>query len=1148
MTLIHASRPRRHAAVALLARWTLAAGALGGCSGALDTADEGLPRGEAPPVNGQLFTRLPSSYTGVRFENRLEDTPELNVFTYRNFYNGGGVAIGDLTGDSLPELILTSNRDGASLYLNQGRLQFRNVTERAGLQGRGGWTTGVALADVDGDGRLDVYLSHAGPEAEGRANELWLNQGLDASGVPTFVERAAAFGIADRGYSTHAAFLDYDRDGDLDLFVINNSPRPVSSFGMRNTRHVRDSLGGHRLYRNDPSPDGSGRKFADVSARAGIHGSEIGFGLGLGVSDVNRDGWPDLYVANDFFEHDYLYVNRGDGTFDEQLDRQMPVTSYFSMGMDVADVDDDGWPDVYTTDMLPEDEYRFKTTASFEGWDVYQTKLRNGYGHQAMRNMLQRNNGDGTFSDVGQMARVDKTDWSWSALIADLDLDGRKDVYVTNGLLRDVTSQDYIAFLANDATRERSMRGGKVDYMQLISAMASTPLPDYAFRNEGDLRFTNQAKAWGLDAPSFSNGAAYGDLDADGALDLVVNNVNAEAFVYRNNARSLHPDRHFLQVRLEGTGANRLAFGARVTVHGGERQLVLEQAPSRGFQSSVDPVPSFGLGTLSAVDSVTVEWPDGRTTVQRRVAADRRITLRQADASPAAAPTPPRPAPPAWMPAGLLVADVTTRTPFDFVHRENDFVDFDRERLLPKLLSTEGPYLAVGDVNGDGLDDAYLSGAKEQPGHLLLQGRDGSFRRSNAGVFEPDAVAEDLGAAFFDADGDADLDLYVVSGGSEFSDLAPALQDRLYVNDGRGSFRRTTGQLPTDYVSGSRVVPADYDRDGDVDLFVGGRAVPWKYGADPQSTLLQNDGRGRFTDVTAQLAPALARVGLVTDATWRDVDGDARPDLVVVGEWMPITVFRNAGGGKLAPMPVPGLERSHGWWNRVVAGDFTGDGRVDFVVGNLGLNTRLRASATEPTTMYVKDFDGNGFVEQVLATYNEGKAYPFALRDDLIKAIPPLKARFLNYKDYARRTVSEIFPEQELADAVVKTAHTFESTLARNNGDGSFTLVPLPREAQLAPVYGILADDVDADGRTDLLLAGNFDGVEPEIGRMSASYGLLLRGDGKGGFAPVRAKASGFRVPGQARDIQRLRTSDGDVYVVTRNNDRPLVFRPVSRD
>jgi hypothetical protein len=502
----------------------------------------------------------------------------------------------------------------------------------------------------------------------------------------------------------------------------------------------------------------------------------------------------------------------------------------------------------------------------------------------------------------------------------------------------------------------------------------------------------------------------------------------------------------------------------------------------------------------------------------------------------------------AVLPSETLLTDVTAGTTFEFAHRENDFVDFDRERLIPRMLSTEGPNLAVADVNGDGLDDVYAGGAKDQPGHLLLQGADGSFRRSNPGVFEPDAISEDAGALFFDADGDRDLDLYVVSGGTEYSDMAPALQDRLYLNDGRGTFRKATDALPAEAVSGSRVLAADYDRDGDMDLFVGGRSVPWRYGADPTSALLRNDGRGRFTDVTAQLAPALARVGLVTDGVWRDVDADGRVDLVLVGEWMPIAVFRNAGGGRLAPLVVPGLDGSEGWWNRVVAGDFTGDGRVDFVVGNLGLNSRLHASAAEPTSMYVKDFDGNGFAEQVLATYSGGRNYPFALRDDLIKAVPPLKARFLNYKDYARRTIDDVFPAAELAGAVVKRAHTFQTALARNNGDGTFTLVPLPREAQVAPVYGILAGDLDGDGQTDLLLAGNLDGVKPEIGRLSASYGLLLRGDGRGAFTPVEPTTSGFVVPGQARDIQRVRTRDGDRFLIARNNDRPLVFRRAFRD
>ncbi|HEX6629633.1 MAG TPA: VCBS repeat-containing protein [Gemmatimonadaceae bacterium] len=1116
-------------------RWILvgACALAAGCSGTYGTGER-VAAAEPPAASGHLFTRLPSSYTGVRFENRLHESRDLNVFTYRHFYNGGGVAIGDLTGDGRPELVLTGSQGASRLYLNEGAFRFRDVTEAAGMGDDARWATGVTMADVNGDGRLDVYICHAGKvEPARRANALWINEGPDGDGVPRFSDQAAAYGVADEGYGTQAAFLDYDRDGDLDLFLVNNSPRAVSSFGLRNVRNQRDSLPGNRLLRND------GRHFTDVSAAAGIHGSEIAFGLGVGVADVNRDGWPDVYVANDFFERDYLYVNRGDGTFGEALDGAMPTISYFSMGMDIADVDNDGWPDVYTTDMLPEDEYRLRTTSSFEGWDVYQAKVRNGYHHQFMRNMLQRNNGDGTFSEVGQLAGVARTDWSWSALLADLDLDGRKDLYVTNGLAKDITSQDYVAFLANQETMTEVTRGRRVDFERLTDALTSTPLPNYAFRNEGDLAFTNASAEWGLDTPGFSSGAAYGDLDGDGALDLVVNDVNGEALVYRNEARTLLPRNGYLQLRLEGAGANRWGVGARVTLRAGADTLVQELAPTRGFQSSVEPLLTFGLGARDSVDTVTVAWPDGRASVLTHVAANQRLTVRQEGAVAVAVARP--------APVPTLLADVTDATALDFVHRENDFVDFDRERLIPKLLSTEGPPMAVADVNGDGLDDVYFGGAKDQPGQLMIQRPDGGFARGAAGLFERDAISEDVGALFLDADGDGDQDLYVVSGGSEFSELAPALQDRLYLNDGRGGFRKTTGNLPAESLSGSRAAAADFDGDGDLDLFVGGRVEPWHYGVDPRSMLLANDGHGRFSDVTERAAPALARVGMVTDALWRDVDGDGRVDLVVVGEWMPITIFRNAGGGRLSRLDVPGLARSDGWWNRVVAGDFTGDGRVDFVVGNLGLNTRLHASASEPATMYVKDFDGNGFAEQILATYQGGVSYPLPLRDDLLRALPYLKARYLKYTDYARQGVTDTFGPAELAGAVRKAAYTFESALVRNDGHGGFTLVPLPREAQLAPVYGILARDLDDDGHTDLLLAGNFDGVKPEIGRMAGSYGLLLRGDGAGGFTPVRALRSGFRVPGEARDIQRLRTPSGDLYVVARNDDRPLAFRVAPR-
>jgi len=1072
-----------------------------------------------------LFTLLPSSATGVHFENRLTDTRDLNVFAYRNYYNGGGVAIGDLTGDGLPELVLTSNQDGPKLYLNLGRFRFRDVTHDAGVVEQDRWTTGVTLADVNGDGRLDIYVCHAGLATGAlRANALYINQGM-RDGIPRFTEMAAQYGLADTGYSTQAAFFDYDGDGDLDMFLIRNSPRPVSTLAVRNERTQRDPLGGHELYRND------GGHFVNVSVQAGIYGPTIGFGLGIAVGDVNRDGRPDVYVANDFFERDYLYLNNGNGTFREVLEDAMPVSSYFSMGVDIADIDNDGRLDIYTSDMLPEDDDRLKTTQSFEPWTLYDAKAREGFDHQLMRNMLQHNNGDGAFSDVAWQAGVARTDWSWAALLNDFDLDGNKDIFVANGLAKDVTSQDYMAFLSNDQTLLTATRGGKerVDVTSLINAMTSTKLPDYAFRNNGDLTFAKVSSAWGLDRPSFSNGAAYGDLDGDGAPDLVVNNVNDEAFVYRNNARAQLPANHYLQVRLAGDSANPFAVGARVTLYTRDRQFMQELEPTRGFQSSVDYTLTFGVGRVDTVESLTVDWPDGRTSGMTHVGTNQRLTIRESEGH-FQPPNRPTAHPP-------LFRDVTAAVGLDFTHHENDFVDFDREPLIPKMVSREGPFVTVGDVNGDGLDDFFIGGAKGQPSALYVQRPNGTFVATNQQLFAADAISEDLGAAFLDANGDSKPDLYVVTGGDEFSALAPALEDRLYLGDGHGNLRKTAGQIPPLFTSGSRVaVSKEY-------VFIGGRVVPGRYGIDPPSTLLKNDGRGKFTDVTAQVAPELAHIGMVTDAVWVDVDHDGRLDLVVVGEWMPITVFHNTGT-KLERRTIRGLEHTSGWWNRIITADFNGDGRPDFVAGNLGLNTRLHASPTQPARMYVRDFDGNGFPEQIVTLYENGISLPLALRDELTNALPSLKPRYPKYSDYAGQTVEQIFGTG-LNDALVKQAETLATTLALSNRDGSYTLVPLPLEAQIAPVYGILAGDFDHDGNLDLLLAGNFSGVQPEIGSMMASYGLMLRGNGRGGFTPLHADQSGFVAPGEARDIQRLHTVRGDLYIVARNNDKPLFFRPL---
>jgi hypothetical protein len=1089
----------------------------------------------APVVTGcgddgdALFELLPPEATGIAFVNELPEDPEFNIINYLNYYNGGGVAVGDVDGDGLPDLYFTSNLGQNRLYLNRGDYRFEDVTEQAGVAGSPGWTTGATMADLNGDGHLDIYVSAVSHLTKSGSNILYINEG-DGS----FTDRTEAYGLEHTGYSTQAAFFDYDLDGDLDAYLLNSSTHEERGNVFAPQRDAYHPRAGDRLYRND------GERFVDVTAEAGIYGTVEGYGLGVAASDLDLDGCPDLYVNNDFQENDFLYYNNCDGTFTESIAASIGHTSLSSMGVDAADFNNDGRPDLMVLDMFPEREDILKTSASAESFVIEDMKLKAGYHPQYGRNMLQLNRGQRRFSEIGYLAGVYATDWSWAPLLADLDNDGDKDLFVTNGIYHRPNDLDFYTYIRLPPV-QASLAAGitRENLALLLERLPQVPIANYAFRNNGDLTFTNSADGWGLAQPGFSNGAAYVDLNNSGSLDLVVNNVNAPAWIYRNRARDV-TGHHFLTVVLRGDGANTAGIGAKVLITHGEVQQLLEQMPTRGFQSSVDPRLHFGLGAAESVDSLVVIWPDRRFQVLTDIAVDQQVTLSQSDAEG-------RYAYPgeAQVVDEHLFVDVTAETGIDFVHEETTYYDWNREDLVPHLLSTEGPALATGDVNGDGLGDVFVGGAEHQAGRLLLQQSGGGFRAISGDVFEADSLHEDVDAVFFDADGDGHQDLYVVSGGNEYWGEHRALSDRLYMGDGEGGFERSTDRLPDIFEQGSCVVPGDFNGDGHLDLFVGSRVVAREYGRIPRSYLLENDGAGRFRDVTSEKADGLGDAGMVTSAAWLDYDTDGQLDLVVVGEWMPIRLFQQSDGRFTERTREVGLSGTNGWWNRVKVADLTGDGHPDLVLGNLGLNSYLRASPQEPVRMYLHDFDRSGTLEQFLTLYKNGVAYPLAGRDELLAVLPHMRGRYVSYVDFGASRLEDIFPESELREAEIREAAVFTSSVALNDGNGAFSLEPLPTEAQFAPINAVLVDDFDGDGTTDLLTAGNFYGVRPIRGRYDASYGLLLRGTGEGRFRPVAIEESGLAMRGQVRDMKFLGQADGQrLIVVARNNDSLQILLP----
>ena len=1083
-----------------------------------------------------LFESIEQDDSNVDFVNRLDYKEDFNIYRYRNFYNGGGVGLSDINNDGLIDIYFTSNMHKNRLYLNKGDFIFEDITEKAGVGGTRAWSTGVSMADVNGDGYVDIYVCNSGDmKGDNKENELFLNDGALPDGQPslTFTEVSEKYHVADQGFSTHAAFFDYDKDGDVDLYLLNNSYEAIGSFKLEdNQRHVRDPKGGDKLLRND------GTTFTDVSVEAGIYGSVIAFGLGVTVGDINMDGWEDIYVSNDFFERDYIYLNNQDGTFTESLVDMMRSTSAASMGADMADINNDRFPEIFVTDMIPEFDDRLKTKTTFDSWENYDKAVKNDYYHQFTRNMLHFNNQDGTFSEIGRLTNVFATDWSWGALIFDMDNDGKKDLFVANGIYQDLTDQDYLAYFSNREVVKMIIVDDKIDYKKLIMAIPSVKLSNYAFRNQGNFNFVNHAEQWGLAEPSHSNGSAYGDLDNDGDLDLVINNVNMPAFIFRNHTVEKKPDKHYLKFILKGSGKNTQAIGTKITLHIDDQIKYLEQMPVRGFQSSVDPRPNFGLGNHVRIDSAVIEWPDGKTTILRNVEADQIIELSESSAeeNPDINYTSDFGSP--------EFKDISMEGLVTYQHSENEFVDFHREKLIYHMLSTQGPKMDKGDVNGDGLEDFYIGGAKGYPGALFLQRNNGAFLPSNQSLFEQDKNSEDTDVVFLDVDNDKDLDIYVTSGGTEFSTSSKALWDRLYINDGRGDFTKSQQILPAGrFESTSCAQAADFDQDGIMELFVGVILRPFLYGVPVNGYILENDGKGNFQNVTDELAPELNEIGMITDMSWSDVDNDDDLDMVIVGEWMPITIFINENGNFTNITTESGLSNSNGWWNCISSGDFDNDGDIDFVAGNHGLNSRFKASNSKPVSMYVNDFDMNGSVEQVVCYYNGDTAYPMALKHDLVNQIPPLKEKYSKYIYYMGQTIDEIFTPSQIQNSVNLKANQLQTSVLINEGNGKFSVRPLPVFSQLSIVYATMVDDFNGDGNLDILLGGNLYDVKPEVGRYDASYGLLLLGLGDGTFIEVHPAQSGLRLEDQIRDLISIQTKDRTLILASRNNDTIQVFQ-----
>jgi len=1067
--------------------------------------------------------------TGVDFINTVKDNDTINILNYRNFYNGGGVAVGDINNDGLPDIFFTANQGSNKLFLNKGNFKFEDVSAKAGFINKQQFSTGVVMVDINNDGWLDIYVCNAGNMHDSvlRKNQLFIN-----NHNLSFTDSAEQYGLADAGYSTQASFFDYDMDGDLDCFIINNSPIPVNSLNYPQLRdlpnaqwQVPDYLkgGGDHLYRNDNG------HFTEVTQQAGIHGTLMSFGLGVTVGDVNGDNYPDVYVSNDFFERDYLYINQKNGTFKDELEDWIQHTSYASMGADFGDINNDGYPDIFTTDMLPSDDYRLKTTLSFDDIDLYRLKEKNGFYHQFLQNTLQLNNRHGKFLDIAQYSGVSASEWSWGGLMFDADNDGLTDLYVCNGIYRDLTNQDFLDFDANEI-KEKMIATGRKDLTELVSRIPSIAVPNKMFRNLGNLKFADQGEAWGLTQNSFSNGAAYADLDNDGDLDIVINNVNEPAFIFRNNSREQNQN-NFIGISLKGKEKNDLAVGSKIMLYKGKEILSREVMPSRGFQSSVDYKEIIGIGKTNIIDSLIIIWPDLSVTEINHPAINKTLVLEQTSEYKKIIPAIPTKVDP------LLVQ---VKSNFD-KHQENDYIDFYQERAIPEMLSCEGPKAAKGDVNGDGLDDIYIGGSSKQPGQLYLQSPSGNFIKRKQAAFTPFTNFEDGAALFFDCDGDGDRDLFIGGGGNEAIPNSRELQHRLFINDGKGNFQLAAQAFPVNKDNISIAVANDFDNDGDPDLFVGARCVSKQYGVTPLSHIYINNGKGVFTDMPVNKMEGIYNAGLVTGAAWIDIDGDKQKELIIVGEWMHPEIFKYKQDHFVEIKT--NLDDKYGWWQTVVAKDLDGDGKEDLVLGNFGNNFYLHPDEQNPVKIWMSDFDGNGVIDKIITRTVDGKDKPVFMKRDVQEGLPALKKQNLHHAEYAVKSIPDLFTKEQLERAEVKEINYSPSCIAFNKGNGNFEVKPFSDMVQLSSVKSIVCADVNDDGNTDLIMGGNEFNFQPQLGRLDASLGAVLLNDGKGHFTLLDEEQSGLELRGMVRDIAIINGKTNSYLLFLQNNEYPALFQ-----